>query len=322
VKGVDDPFVTTDLNTLLTALYVKIDDWLGRPRRAGRPPRLSDAELLSMAVAQALLGVRSEARWLRFLPRHLPGAFPYLPGQSDYNKRLRAAVPLLKRAVRVIAADTDLWFDDVWVTDSTPVECGRSRPTVKRSDLAGWAGYGYGSSHSRFFWGLRLHLICTPAGPPIVWSLASPKEDERHVLTAALEQDPGLLATRHGQLIIADKGYVSAELDRWLADRGIRLLRPSYRNRTPHPGEHLLKPVRQLIESVNDTLKGQLDLELHGGRTIEGVSARIAQRILAMTAAIWHNRTTGQTLTKVTDRVRPLTSVRTYSSSRASAQSR
>jgi hypothetical protein len=126
------------------------------------------------------------------------------------------------------------------------------------------------------------------------------------VLTAALEQDPGLHATRHGQLIIADKGYVSAELDRWLADRGIRLLRPSYRNRTPHPGEHLLKPVRQLIESVNDTLKGQLDLELHGGRTIEGVSARIAQRILAMTAAIWHNRTTGQTLTKVTDRVRPL----------------
>jgi hypothetical protein len=52
VKGVEDPFVTTDLNTLLTALYVKIDDWLGRPRRTGRPPRLSDAELLTLAVAQ------------------------------------------------------------------------------------------------------------------------------------------------------------------------------------------------------------------------------------------------------------------------------
>jgi hypothetical protein len=297
-KGVDDPFVTTDINTLLTALYVKIDDWLGRPRRVGRPPRLSDAELVTIAVAQALLGVRSEARWLRFLPAHLPGAFPYLPGQSGYNKRLRAALPLLKRAIRVVAADTDLWHDDVWVTDSTPVECGRSRPTAQRSDLAGWAGYGYCASHSRWFWGLRLHLVCTPSGLPIAWSLASPKVDDRQALTAVLEENPDLTQSRPGQLIIADKGYISAELDRWLSERGIRLLRPSYRNRTPRPDEHLLKPVRQLIESVNDTLKGQLDLELHGGRTIEGVGARIAQRLLAMTAAIWHNRATGQPLTR------------------------
>jgi hypothetical protein len=87
-------------------------------------------------------------------------------------------------------------------------------------------------------------------------------------------------------------------LDRFLADRGVRLLRPSYRNRTPRPREHLLKPVRQLIESVNDTLKGQLDLELHGGRTGEGVAARIAQRLLALTAAIWHNRATDQPITR------------------------
>lgn len=297
-KGVDDPFVTTDLNTLLTALYVKIDDWLGRPRRTGRPPRLSDAELLTLAVAQVLLGIRSEARWLRYVPGHLPGAFPYLPGQSGYNKRLRAALPLLKRAIRAVAADTDLWTDNVWITDSTPVECGRSRPTAKRSNLAGWAGYGYCSSHSRWFWGLRLHLICTPSGLPVLWALATPNIDERQVLTAVLEEDPHLIHDRPGLVIIGDKGYVSAALDRWLSERGLRLLRPSYRNRTPRPGEHLLKPVRQLIESVNDTLKGQLDLELHGGRSIEGVGARIAQRLLAMTAAIWHNRATNQPVTR------------------------
>jgi hypothetical protein len=157
-------------------------------------------------------------------------------------------------------------------------------------------------------------LICTPAGLPITWALAGPKEDERHVLTAALEHDVALLAARRGQLIIADKGYVSADLDRWPADRGILLLRPSYRNRTPHPTQHLLKPVRQLIESVNDTLKGQIDLELHGGRTIEGVIARVAQRILALTAAIWHNRTTGQPPDQVTDHLRPSAPITTYSS--------
>ncbi|WP_435193145.1 IS982 family transposase [Nonomuraea sp. bgisy094] len=290
--------MTTDINTLLTALYVKIDDWLGTSPRSGRPPKLTDAELLTLAVAQVLLGVRSEARWLRFVPRHLPGAFPYLPGQSGYNKRLRRALPLLQRAIRVLARDTDLWAELVWVVDSTPVECGRSRPTTQRSNLAGWAGYGYCRSHSRWFWGLRLHLICTPAGLPLTWALATPKIDERQVLMAILDHDPDLLVDRPGLLIVADKGYVSAELDRYLQERGVRLLRPSYRNRMPRPGEQFLKPIRQLIESVNDTLKGQLDLELHGGRSPEGVGARIAQRILALTAAIWHNRATGQPITR------------------------
>jgi hypothetical protein len=71
--------VTTDLNTLLTALYVWIGDYLGPHRRAGRRPKLTDAELLTLALAQALLGVHSEARWLRLIPQRLPGAFPYLP---------------------------------------------------------------------------------------------------------------------------------------------------------------------------------------------------------------------------------------------------
>jgi Transposase DDE domain len=290
--------VTTDLNTLLTGLYVKIDDYLGKHTRPGRPPKLSDAELLTLAVAQVLLGFRSEARWLRFVPRALPAAFPYLPGQSGYNKRLRNALPLIKRLIRALATDTDLWTDPLWLVDSTPVECARSRPTVKRSDLAGWAGYSYCPSHSRFFWGLRLHLITTPAGLPITWALADPKLDERQVLMAVLDHDPTLTKDRPGLVMIGDKGYVSAELDRFLAERGVRLLRPSYRNRAPRPGEHLLKPVRQLIESVFDTLKGQLDLELHGGRSIDGVGARVGQRLLALTAAIWHNRATGQPITR------------------------
>jgi hypothetical protein len=207
---------------------------------------------LTVAVMQAVLGFVSEARWLRFARCHLASEFPYLPGQSGYNERLRAASPLISRFIRALARDTDLWHDDVWIVDSTPVECARSRPTVKRSDLAGWAGYGYCASHSRFFWGLRLHLLCTPGGLPVAWALAS---------------------------------------------HGLTLLRPSYRNLKSRPGEQLLKPVRQLIESVNDTLKGQLDLERHGARTPAGVLARVGQRILTLTAAIWHNRANGTAVT-------------------------
>jgi hypothetical protein len=277
------------MNTLLTALYVKIDDEIGGTRCTGRPPRLSDSELVCLAVAQALLGFHSEARWLRYAHAQLTCMFPYLPQRPGYNKRLRSALPLVKRIIRELAADTAFWFDDVWITDSTPVECGRSRPTVKRSNLAGWAGYGYCRSHSRFYWGLRLFLVCTPAGMPITWALASPKIDEREVLTAVLDREPHLATDRPGLLLIADKGFASKEFEADLARRGVTLLRPSFKQEKSRPGESLLKSVRQLIESVNDTLKGQLDLEQHGGRTFEGVAVRIAQRILAMTAAIWHN---------------------------------
>jgi len=290
--------VTQDLNTLLTALYVKIDDEIGGTRWMGRPPLLTDSELVCLAVAQALLGHRSEARWLRFARKHLTDMFPYLPQQSGCNKRLRAALPLVKRMIRELAMDSDLWFDNHWIVDSTPVPCGMSRPTVQRWDLAGWAGYGYCASHSRFFWGLRLYLVCTPTGMPILWALANPKIGEREVLAAMLEIDAGLVAEREGILLISDKGFASKPFEKELAELGIELLRPSLKREKQRFGEPMLKKVRQLIESVNDTLKGQLDLEQHGGRTFEGVAIRVAQRILAMAAGIWHNNQTGAPVTR------------------------
>jgi hypothetical protein len=220
--------------------------------------------------------------------------FPYLPGQAGYNKRLRAAFPLFRYFIGALAIDTQLWHDTVWVADSTPVECGRSRDTTRRSALAGWAAYGYCRSHTRYFWGLRLHLICTLHGLPVAFALANPKADEREVLVELLDVEPGLVAARPGLVILADKGDRDDETESILAAQGVRVLRPAYKGEAPGPGQGLFKPLRQLIESVNDTLKGQLDLERHGGRTIQGVTVRVLQPLLALTAAIWHNHQTGQ----------------------------
>jgi hypothetical protein len=293
--------VDVDLDTLATALYVKIDELLQQaPQLApwrpsvGIPPKLSDAELVTLAVMQALLGFTSEARWLRHADRHLRHLFPYLPRQAGYNKRLRGAAGLLRSAIRAVATDTSLWTDDVWIIDSTPVECGRSRETTKRSALAGWAQYGYCASHSRYFWGLRLHLVCTLHGLPIAFALTGARADEREVLVDLLSVEPELVAARPGQTLIADKNYYGRQFERVLAELGVRLLRPARKGEPERPGAHLFKPLRQLIESVNDTFKGQLDLELHGGRTPGGVAVRVLQRILALAAAIWHNHKTGQ----------------------------
>ena len=160
------------------------------PAEIGIDPKLSDAELVTLAVMQALLGFASEARWLRHAGAELRHLFPYLPQQPGYNKRLRRAGSLIRDCIRVLAADTSVWTDDVWVVDSTPVECGRSRETARRSDLAGWAEYGYCASHSRYFWGLRLHLVCTLHGLPVAFALAGAKADDREVLRGMLTAGP------------------------------------------------------------------------------------------------------------------------------------
>ena len=131
-----------------------------------------------------------------------------------------------------------------------------------------------------------------------MWALANPKLGEREVLAAMLEVDADLVAAREGILLISDKGFASKPFERDLAEQGIELLRPSRKREKKRYGEPMLKKVRQLIESVNDTLKGQLDLEQHGGRTFEGVAVRVAQRILAMAAAIWHNNKIGAPVTR------------------------
>ncbi len=290
-----------DLDTLATALYVRIDDWLkAAPERApwrppiGICPRLSDAEAVTLAVLQALLGHASEARWLRFARQHLRHLFPYLPQQPGYNKRLRRLTATMNWLAGMLARDTSLWTDDVWVVDSTPVECGRSRETARRSDLAGWAEYGYCASHSRYFWGLRLHLLCTLHGLPAGFALTGAKADERQALLGILAADPALTAGRSGQIVIGDKNYYGREFEAALASAGLCLLRPARKGEPDRAGTRFFKPLRQVIESINDTFKGQLDLERHGGHTPAGVMARVLQRILALTAAIWHNDHTDQ----------------------------
>jgi len=293
--------VENDIETLAIALYVKIDDMLKKwpdlaPARpeGSIPPTVSDAELLTMAVMSALLGFTSERRWLRYVTKNLAGMFPRRIGQSGYNKRIRKAFWLFIRVIRMLAMDTALWSDDVWVVDSTPVECGRSRETVRRSDVAGWAEYGYCASHSRFFWGLRLHLVCTLSGLPVLFAIAGAKADERQTLLGMLEAGRDVMEEHPGQTLIGDKNYFGKDFEAELTERHLALLRPVRKGETPRAGQNLFKPLRQVIESVNQTLKGQLDLERHGGRTDEGILARILARILALTAAIWHNDKTGQ----------------------------
>jgi hypothetical protein len=288
--------VTNNLDTLLTALYVHLDDHVlpalgwSRARRPGRKPALSDAELACVAVAQQLLGIASERRWIRYARTNLAQLFPRLPGQSGYGKRLRASGPFLAGVITELARDTASWHDVLRLVDSTPLPCAASRETARRSDLAGHAGYGYCASHSRFFWGFRLYLITTAEGMPVIWGLAHPRLGEREVTRALLERDHDLI--RAGQVILGDKGFAGRDFEAFITGHlGAHLIRPDRKDEPARFGK--LARCRQWIEAISGTLKGQLTLEDHGGRTLAGVYARVAARLLALAAAIWHNWRTG-----------------------------
>lgn len=174
----------TDLDALVTALYVRVDDFLPRWRGRGRPPLISDAELIALAVAQMFLGCGN----LKLAGWRLGHLFPYLPKQPGYNKCVRSLAPAIGRVIGHLAGGSPSFFHGLRLLDSTPVPCGQSRETARRSELAGSAAYGWCQSHSRYFWGFRLYLLCAADGMPIAFELAAADAPERQVAAEMLER--------------------------------------------------------------------------------------------------------------------------------------
>jgi hypothetical protein len=279
--------VLAALDALVIALYVQIDDFLEPRSGPGRPPKLTDSELITLAVAQVLLGIPNDRQFLALARWRLGHLFPRLIDQSGYNRRLRALAPIIGRCINYLAFISPSFCDQLRLLDSTPVPCGQSRETVKRSEFAGYAGYGYCRSHSRWFWGFRLYLICAGDGMPIGFELAAANIGERVVAADMLDRVP-----LTGHTVIADKNFAGHEFEELMSAHGARFLRPDRKNEPRRHGS--LGAVRQWIESTFWTCKGQLGLERHGARTITGLATRIALRLLALASGIWHNHLTKQ----------------------------
>jgi hypothetical protein len=95
--------VHAQLDALLTATYVLIDDFLPPRSGPGRPPKITDAELITLAAAQMLMGLPNDRQFLALAAYRLGHLFPYLPKQPAYNKRLRKLVPQIQRTINYLA---------------------------------------------------------------------------------------------------------------------------------------------------------------------------------------------------------------------------
>ena len=258
-----------DLDTLCIAVYCTADDLLPAARANARR-KVSDAELVTLCVAQAIMGVPSDRRFLAVARRQLGHLFPRRPGQAGYHKRRRALAETIAWLIGVVADRSPGAGDRLLLIDSTPVECARSRETVMRSALADAADYGYSASHSRFFWGFRLHAIFAPDGTPRALAFCSPE----------------------GRILVGDKGYAGRAFASGVDALGATIVRPT-RADEPGRGPHLA-PIRQRIESIFFTCTDLLTLERHGARTLAGLRERVAQRFLCLAACVWLNHQLGR----------------------------
>jgi hypothetical protein len=234
------------------------------------------------------MGIPSDRRFLAVAGKRLSHLFPVLPKQPGYFKRRRRLADTLEWLMAIFASQSPGFYDDLLLVDSTPVECARSRETVKRSALGDAADYGWCTSHSRYFWGFRLHAIVAPDGTPRALQLTSPKTDERDVALVLLNR-----CRRHGgEVLLGDKGYAGREFAAKVTELDATILRP--RRKDERATKPHLAPIRQRIESIFWTCKDLLTLERHGARTLAGLRERILARFCCLAAAITLNHQLGR----------------------------
>ncbi len=274
-----------DLDLLLITVFCTVDDLL--PRRAGNARRmLTDAEVVTLSVAQAIMGIPSDGRFLARARKQLAHLFPVLPKRPGYLKRRQALSSTIEALIAVFARDSPGFHDDLVLVDSTPIECARSIETTRRSQLADAADYGYCAS--RYFWGFRLHGLFALDGTPRALILTSPKTPERDVCLTLLAR-----CERNGHLtVVGDKGYAGRDFEQSARQLNTTIVRPRRKDEGPD-GPHLAL-IRQRIESIFQTCKNILTLERHGARTLNGLATRISTRFLALTAAISLNHRLGR----------------------------
>ena len=279
-----------DLDTLLIALYCAACGLFPAERtpRRGRPELISDNELLALMVAQMLLQCPSDRVFLRRARRRLGHLFPHLPSQSSYNERCRRLTPKLMLLWKALAAETLGSSDDLRLLDTTPLPCGQSIQTTRASELAPWAGFGYCPAHSRRYWGFKLVLLCAPDGTIVDFDLVAANFPEREAALTLLKANP-----LEGTTIICDKGFAGADFESAVRELRALLLRPSRTDEPDRPNPPI-GWIRQRIESIVNSLKDQLHLERHGGRTPAGLLARVTARILALCACINLNQHLGR----------------------------
>ncbi len=270
-----------------------IDEWLQdeghkymRPE-GGAPPRLSDAEMLTLLLAHQLAQAKwRERRWLRYLRHNYLEWFPNLTSQSAYNRRARNLTGVLNALRIQLVREVSAQLPTEGVTDGTPIHVRHWRRYGPRHLALPEADLGYCAAKREYYYGYKLLALVTLSGIIVEWGLIPASADERDGLEAMMFDD-------EEWLIWADKGLLDERRQRRLEEeQNIRVITPTRRNQKAqlHPAlKQLLATTRPIVETTFAQAKEFVDLEKPHAYTWSGLTLRLVAKLTALMVVAWAN---------------------------------
>jgi hypothetical protein len=278
------------LEEAITVLFCEIDDTYRHLNPNGQLyeslKRLSDPEVITLALFQQLRGVESCRAFLREVARFFSHLFPGVVGlvPSSFHRRIRKLRRFLEPLRRTVVAEL-VGEPETLLIDSTLLSVMHPREVSQSAGFEGAAWVRWGSFS---VYGVKLHLLCASNRVPICYEL-TPANVADLSLTEELCAE-AKLAEEVARKLLGDLAYRSAELEDELAELGILLLTERSRRR---PG------VRQQIEIALASLKRVFGLGETLATTLVGLATRIAAKMTAYTYAFLINRRLGRPQGKI-----------------------
>ena len=283
-----------DFETLLTIMYVLVDDWYQanagwfRAGRCGCKPAFSDSEVLTLLLAMEFLPYPGEVQFLGFIRANYPALFPKLLEASQFNRRARALRTLLEPLRQHWLVQLEVLDHRQFLLDTKPVPVIGNQRNKRRSDFLGSADYGYCASRDLNYFGYKLVSVVTLEGLIVRYDLVSANTDERVAAEAVLD-------VFYGCDIFADKGFIGQQWQDTIAHiSGNRVWTPKRVNQAqqnPKGFDRWLNRVRERIEGVfNEVQNTGRHLERLLNKTIEGLVTHVAAKITSQTLKYYLRR--------------------------------
>ena len=286
-----------DAVTLLTTIFVLVDDWYQQqgihfvPSRPGPAPTFSDSEVMTLLVAMDYFPYPGEQQFLGFIRANYESLFPNLLDQSQFNRRARRLEGLQEELRRSWVMQLGYHFERTLVMDTKPVPVVGYKRSKRHSDFEGSASYGYCASRKLYYFGYKLVVLSTLSGIPLVYALVPAHTDER----AAAE---AVLCSVNGCHILADKGFIGEdwqrELSRQTGNQVFTAKRENQHQQNPRAFDRLLGRFRERIEGVfNEVQNTGRNLERLLRKKISGLCTHVAAKMASHTLNILLNQQFG-----------------------------
>lgn len=290
-----------NLKDFFLVSYVIIDDIYQRIipnqvryRRNYDCSKLSDSEIITLAIVGEIHGTASEKVWFNYVRKNFKDLFPNLGHRTRFNRTRRNLTNVIDAIRKEIGRYLGYTQSDIFMVDSMPIPvCGFGRAHFGKR-FRDISSYGYCASKKESYYGLKLHALVTLDGYITDIELTAANVDDREVLWE-------LLPNNYQSTVLADKGYTGDRLSADIqTEKGITLLALKRNNsKKPYPKalRNWISKHRRRIETSFSQLVEQFHINEVLANSLDGLKARIQSKILGHNIAYFMNKCLGMEAT-------------------------